>query len=62
MKAVKGYHINVLRLFNNKWKKSKKKENDFYIFLEKDGIHIKVALETGKVFPEDKKTDLEKKL
>ena len=62
MKTVKGYHINVLRLFNQGWEKMKKGNNEYYFFLEKGEDYKKVAIETGKVVLEGKKTDLEKKL
>ena len=50
---VKECHPNIQRLINAGWLKNNKK-NDYYIFLEKDGVVAKVAIATGKIVSEEK--------
>jgi len=50
---MKECHPNIQRLINAGWLKNNKK-NDYYIFLEKDGVVAKVAIATGKIVSEEK--------
>ncbi len=50
------FHSEIMILFNEGWIKTKK--NDYYIFLEKDDIKLKVSLKNGIIVS---KTNIPKK-
>ena len=43
---MKEFHSDIRILLDEGW--SKKKSNDYYIFLEKDNVERKVSLSSGK--------------
>jgi hypothetical protein len=47
-----SYHRDIRNLLDDEWKK--KKVNDYYIFLEKDGVCRKIVLNSGKIISEEK--------
>ena len=44
-------HSQILILKEQGWERTKK-QNEYYVFLEKDGTTIKVSKETGKIVSE----------
>ena len=46
------YHSEIRKLLDDKWIKTQ--INQYYIFLEKDGICKKLSLQTGKLISETK--------
>jgi hypothetical protein len=41
------FHYKIMVLLNEGW--IKKKKNNYYIFLEKDNIQLKVSLNSGSI-------------